>query len=315
MCGHVRAQALGARDIVNQMVKQNEALVSQVQDIPVFRAEVDAAMEALRFKYNEIRTLMSEMEAIKERLSGESDAQLSASQRATSAIAAEIELIRKDHRALDSSTRQRFKDLQKHLLDEISTVRKEVSFSTSRIASKQDIRSPSPTDKRPPSPGSRASSFLQDAGRPPSASPLTRMSNTPPMSKGGAGRQIRMSSPTPGASTPGTLQYAPSGTNQVGVGIKFSSKATRGLVVSGVVAGSAAEEGGVQLHDRVVSIDNVDITAMKASEAVARIFGAPYQPVKIGIERVSTSKGMQTLTMSLTRMPTLGKTAKTSFAP
>ena len=225
MCGHVRAQALGARDIVNQMVKQNEALVSQVQDIPVFRAEVDAAMEALRFKYNEIRTLMSEMEAIKERFSGESDVQLSASQRATSAIAAEIELIRKDHRALDSSTRQRFKDLQKHLMDEISTVRKEASFSASRIASKQDIRSPSPTaDKRPPSPGSRASSFLQEAGRPPSASPLTRMSDTPPMSKGGAGRQIRMSSPTPGASTPGTLQYAPSGTNQVGVGIKFSSK-------------------------------------------------------------------------------------------
>ena len=137
---------------MNQMVKQNEALVSQVQDIPVFRAEVDAAMEALRFKYNEIRTLISEMQAIKERFSGESDVQLSASQRATSAIAAEIELIRKDHRALDSSTRQRFKDLQKHLLDEISTVRKEVSFSTSRIASKQDIRSPSPTDKRPPSP-------------------------------------------------------------------------------------------------------------------------------------------------------------------
>lgn len=82
-------------------------------------------------------------------------------------------------------------------------------------------------------------------------------------------------------------------------GIKFSSKPSQGLVVSGVVGGSAAEQGKILPHDRIVAIDGLNITAMKAQEAVALISGAPKSSVQLGIERVSASRGMELFRITL----------------
>lgn len=84
--------------------------------------------------------------------------------------------------------------------------------------------------------------------------------------------------------------------NFVGVGIEMKSESGKGLLLTNVLKGSPAAEGGLRRQDYIVAVDGWDCRTSTIDEAASRLQGREGSRVKLDIQR-----GDETLTKQLTR--------------